>query len=165
MQYIAAISLKSERRIMNIVRQCLVYLLCLSVLVVPSLSQNNGEPLYILVGERNGITMNRMSLSCISQETTLPRANAIFMLNGTNLNERAATAVINNGLKLVFVIRRHLEGSYTCGFFTNSVNIEESRPVQFVGKLIKSVLFNSFHLAKFIVLVTNPSVDAILAGF
>ena len=131
---------------MNIVCQCLIYLLCLSVLVIPSLSQNNGEPLFILVGERSGNTMNRMILSCISLETALPLAHAIFMLNGTNLNERATTFLINNGLKLVFIITRQLEGSYTCGFFINVINIEESRPVPFVGKLIKGVLFDSFHL-------------------
>lgn len=67
-----------------------------------------------LSAARLAITSNIIQLQCINVEDGATFPEALFFLNGTNLEDRAPTASVRNGVGVLMLITRDLEGVYTC---------------------------------------------------
>ena len=83
-------------------------------------------------------TSNSLQLLCITAATDQPNADAVFLLNGTRLEEVEGLLPLrtDNGVRIE--ITRGTEGGYSCFLPSNPDNVSPSR--DFVGKLVIFVL-------------------------
>ena len=111
----------------------ILLLICTRVAV---LSQQPSS--FLLEGFRGQVERNLISFQCTNAETGQPAPDAIFMLDGTELGEKAGRTLSrgSNPNTILFQITREFEGNYSCGFRVDDNNIIVSNPVPFVGELM-----------------------------